>query len=232
MTTTVTGTATVTFTPPPGPTGPQGPIGPTGPRGATGPQGPTGPAGPQGSSPDIPTLAAEVAALLGLPPPVVTSPPPPPTGVTWMYLNGEKTLSGDFTGNGESTNYENPTTSGFNGGTKDILITSTVPWGYFIPYWSADYKLPNPGYTNLIFSLKPTITGDTFGIHAERVGDNPLPSIEVMNYGPPAVAGVWGSYKIPLKDLGVFGDATLYKVVLATHTASADSWELDAIGFE
>jgi hypothetical protein len=155
------------------------------------------------------------------------------SGVTWMYLNGVKTLAGDFTGSGETTNYENSTTSGYNGGTKDILITSSVPYGYFIPYWSASYNLPNPGYKNLLLSIKPSITGDTFGIHAEKTGDiDPNCHIEVMNYGPAAVKGVWGSYVIPLTDLCVAGDASLYKVVLATHTGSADSWEIDAIGFQ
>lgn len=155
-----------------------------------------------------------------------------PSGVTWMYLNGAKTLAGDFTGQGNSTDYEHSTSSGYNGGTKDILITDPGAWGYFIPYWAANYMLPNPGYTYLIMSIKPTITGDTFSIHAERVGDAGLPPIEVMNYGPPAVAGQWGSYVIPLKDLGVYGDSTLYKVVIQTHTGAADSWEMDAIGFK
>jgi hypothetical protein len=159
------------------------------------------------------------------------------SGVTWMYLNGVKTLAGDFTGSGEATNYENSTTSGYNGDTKDILITSSVPYGYFIPYWASNYQLPNPGYTYLLLSIKSSITGDTFGIHAERDGDSPLPGIELITgaggtYGPAAVAGKWTSYKIPLKDLGVLGDATLYKVVIATHTGSADSWEMDAIGFQ
>lgn len=156
-----------------------------------------------------------------------------PSGVTWMYLNGVKTLAGDFTGSGEATNYENSTTSGYNGGTKDILITSSVPYGYFIPYCAANYNLPNPGYKNLLLSIKPSITGDTFGIHAEKTGDvDPNCHIEVMKYGPAAVKGVWGSYVIPLTDLCIAGDASLYKVVLATHTGSADSWEIDAIGFK
>ena len=150
-----------------------------------------------------------------------------------MYLNGVKTLAGDFTGSGESTNYQNSTTSGYNGGTKDILITSGVPWGYFLPYWASNYALPNPGYKNLLLSIKPSITGDTFGIHAEKTGDiDPNCHIELMKYGPPAVKGVWGSYVVPLTDLCIAGDATLYKVVLATHTGSADSWEVDAIGFQ
>lgn len=167
------------------------------------------------------------------PPPTPTpTPTPAPTGITWMYLNGTKTLAGDFTPQGESTNYQNATTAGFQGHTDDILISSSVSWGCFIPYWAANYKLPNPGYTKLLLSLKPSITGDTFGIHGERVGDSPLASIELMNYGPAAVKGVWGSYVIPLKDLGVLGDATLYKVVLCTHTSGPNAWELDAIGFQ
>jgi ribosomal protein L35AE/L33A len=156
----------------------------------------------------------------------------PPSGVTWMYLNGAKTLAGDFTGQGNTTDYYHSTSSGYNGGTKDILISDPGAWGYFIPYWAANYMLPNPGYQYLLMSIKPTITGDTFSIHAERVGDAGLPPIELMNYGPPAVAGQWTSYVIPLKDLGVYGDATLYKVVLQTHTGGADSWEMDAIGFK
>lgn len=157
---------------------------------------------------------------------------PPPSGVTWMYLNGAKTLAGDFTGQGNTTDYQHATGSGYNGGTRDILISDPGPWGYFIPYWAANYRLPNPGYTYLIMSIKPTRTGDTFNIHAERVGDQGLPSIDVMKYGPAAVAGKWGTYTIPLKDLGVYGDATLYKVVLQTNTNAGDSWEMDAIGFK
>jgi hypothetical protein len=154
------------------------------------------------------------------------------SGVTWMYLNGVKTLAGDFTGQGESTNYQHATSSGYNGGTKDILITSGVPWGYFIPYWASNYRLPNPGYKNLLFQIKPTITGDTFAIHAERVGDSPLTSIELTNYCGAFTAGQWTSCTVPLSVLGVAGDSTLYKVVIATHTAKADSWEMDAIGFK
>jgi hypothetical protein len=84
-------------------------------------------------------------------------------------------------------------------------------WCLLLALIGANYQLPNPGYTYLLLSLKPTITGDTFGIHAERVGDAPLLGIELVtasgnSYGPAAVAGKWGSYKIPLKDLGIVGD--------------------------
>ncbi len=193
---------------------------------------------------DLAALAAALAPYLAaLPQPTPTptpaptptptpTPTPAPSGVDWMYLNGVKHLAGDFTGQGETVDYAHATTAGFNGGTTDILVTSSPDWAIYIPYWQADYKLPDPGFTTLLLSLKPTITGDTFGIHAERVGDQGLPSIELMKYGPAAVAGQWGSYAIPLADLGVAGDATLYKVVLQSHTASANAFELDAIGFQ
>jgi hypothetical protein len=168
------------------------------------------------------------------PTPTPTPSPTPSDGVTWMYLNGVKTLAGDFTGNGQTVDYQHATPDGpVAASTLDILVTSTVNWAIYIPYWAADYKLPNPGYKSLLLSLKPSITGDTFGIHAERAGDvDDRPHIELMQYGPAAQAGVWGSYVIPLADLGVAGDATLYKIVLQSHTASANSFELDAIGFQ
>jgi hypothetical protein len=184
-----------------------------------------------GSTPPPPTCTAPQVLVNGVCTTPVTPPPPPP-GVTWMYLNGVKTLAGDFTANGETTNYANKTTSGLNGDTTDILITSSVPWGYFLPYWAGNYMLPNPGYTTLIFSIKATLNGDTFNMHAERVGDNPLPSIALAAYCGTFAAGKWTSCSVPLSALGVAGEKTLYKVLFQTATAGPDNWEMDAIGFQ
>jgi hypothetical protein len=161
---------------------------------------------------------------------------PPPAGVTWMYLNGVKTLAGDFTGQNTSVNYNHTVTGNqFQGHTQDIQLTTSgagVQWPYFLPYFAANYKLPNPGWTKLLLSLKPTVSGQVFGLHMERVGDQPLPAVELMAYGPASVAGVWGSYVIPLKDLGTLGDATLYKFLLQDHSATSAGFELDAIGLQ
>jgi hypothetical protein len=156
----------------------------------------------------------------------------PPGKTTWMYLNGVKTLAGDFTAQGETTNYAHATSAGYNGGTKDILITSSVPWGYFLPYWAANYQLPNPGWTTLIFAIKPSLATSTFSMHAERVGDNPLATIALAGYCGAFAAGKWTSCTVPLSALGVAGDKTLYKVLFQTSTAGPDSWEMDAIGFQ
>lgn len=175
-------------------------------------------------------ITVSVPPAVAVPPPVVVA--PPVAGITYMYLNGVKTLAGDFTANGETTDYNHATSAGYNGGTHDILVSSTVPWPYFLPYWAANYMLPNPGYTHLTLALKPSLAGDTFGIHAERVGDQALPAIELTKYGPVPVAGQWGVYKVPLADLGVLGDKTLYKVLIQSHLATVpNSYELDAIGF-
>jgi hypothetical protein len=181
--------------------------------------------------PELDKLAAPPAPTPG--PTPSPTPLPSPGGITWMYLNGWKALAGDFTGEGQTVDYEHATTVALHGSTRAILVTASRPYGWFIPYWQADYKLPNPGYKSLLLSLKPSLTGDTFGIHAERIGDiDDRPHIELMKYGPAAQAGVWGSYVIPLADLGVANDATLYKAVLQTHTNGPNSWELDAIGFQ
>lgn len=192
----------------------------------------------------IPAHSISVAAPAAstAPPPVVTPPivtPPvttPPTGVTWMYLNGTKTLAGDFTGQGTQVNYNHPVTGAqLNGGTTDIQLSTSgagVRWPYFLPYFAANYRLPNPGWTNLLVSIKATATGQAFGVHMERVGDQPLPAVELLNYGPPTVAGQWSSYVIPLKDLGTYGDATLYKVLIQDHSDNSAGFEIDALGFQ
>jgi hypothetical protein len=180
---------------------------------------------------ELQALAKLVEPLIGQP---VTTPPPP--GVTWMYLNGVKTLAGDFTGANTHVDYNHTVTGAqFNGHTQDIQLTTSgtgVQWPYFLPYFAADYKLPNPGYTKLLISIKPTVSGQVFGMHMERVGDQPLASVELMSYGPASVAGVWASYAIPLKDLGTLGDATLYKLLLQDHSATSAGWEMDALGFQ
>lgn len=187
------------------------------------------------TSAELQALAKLVAPLIGQP--VITPPPPPPPpGVTWMYLNGVKTLAGDFTGANTHVDYNHAVTGNqLNGSTRDIQLTTSgvgVQWPYFLPYFSADYKLPNPGWTKLLISIKPTVSGQVFGCHMERVGDQPLPSVELMAYGPASIAGVWASYVIPLKDLGTLGDATLYKLLLQDHSATSAGWEMDAIGFQ
>jgi hypothetical protein len=186
---------------------------------------------------NIPAHAATISVpTSSTSPPPPPPPPPPPTGVTWMYLNGVKTLAGDFTGQGTQVNYSHKVTGDqLNGGTTDIQLTTSgagQQWPYFLPYFAADYRLPNPGWTNVLVSIKPTVTGQAFGVHMERVGDSPLPPVELLNYGPPTVAGKWSSYVIPLKDLGTYGDATLYKILIQDHSATSQGFEVDALGFQ
>jgi hypothetical protein len=192
----------------------------------------------------LPTRTLPVVGGTTPPPPTCTPPQvltngvcttPVTTGVAWGYFGGQWNWAGDFTGAGTTVNYHHATTSGLHGHTQDIQLTTSgagVAWPYWLPYFAANYKLPNPGYTKLLISIKPTVTGQAFGIHMERVGDQPLPSIELMNYGPASVAGVWASYSVPLKDLGTLGDPTLYKFLVQDHSATSAGWEIDEAGFQ
>lgn len=157
-------------------------------------------------------------------------PPPPPPGTVWMYLNGVKTAAADFSGN--STNWFNATTAGYNGGKTDIKVSG----GCFIPVWASNYQLPNPGWHYFVISMKPT-SANAVGIHFEpRIngGDADIyPHIDLASslakYGPAPRAGVWASYKIPFTDLGVPPGTALYKAVLACDGAT---YEFDAMGFQ
>jgi hypothetical protein len=170
-------------------------------------------------------------------PPVVTPPvvTPGPTGVTWGYSNGQWNWAGDFTQNGTGVDYHHATANGLNGHAQDILFTSSVNWGLWLPYFapgSAAYAYPNPGFTSLLISIRPTVTGQAFGIFMMRTGDvDPGCHLELLNYGPPTVAGQWSSYVVPLKDLCVAADKTLYKLGLQDHAAHPSSWEIDNVGF-
>lgn len=227
-------TGTFTFTPPvgvPGPAGPAGPIGPQGLPGAMGPKGPAGATGPVGPSPDINALALQVAAILaGTPtvPPVVT---PPSTTAFWLYNNGVKTLAGDFTQLGTSVNYYD-TSGSPTGGFADIKFSSTSPWGLFLPYFASNYALPNPGYKNFLVSLKPTKAGQTWSIAFTRSGDIPTGiMLDITKYGPIPQPGVWADYVVPLADLGVASDSTLYKVGIQDQTgATTNTWYIDKLG--
>jgi len=169
-------------------------------------------------------------------PPAIT--PPPPTGVTWGYTNGKLSYAGDFTLGGTSVDYHHATDSGLNGHTQDIAFASSGNWGLFLPHFAdgnVGYRYPNPGYTKLLISVKPSVTGDTFGLYFVREGDIDTAQnchVELLKYGPPTVAGKWGSYVIPLADMCVLGDKTLYKFGLQNHAGRATAWEMDDIGFQ
>jgi hypothetical protein len=154
-------------------------------------------------------------------PPVVTPPIVTPPGIFWLYRNGVKTLAGDFTQQGTAVDYATGT------------FSSTAKWGLWLPYFAANYALPNFGYKSLLLSLKPTIPGQDWTIAFTRAGDIPTNIVKPISaYGPKPVMGVWADYVIPLADLGVDKDPALYKFGLQDQTGAVPNrWQFNNVGF-
>jgi hypothetical protein len=187
----------------------------------------------QGSTITIPSTAPAPAPA--------PAPTPTPTGATaWGYLNGVLYWAGDFTQGNTSVNYHHATAAGFNSHTQDILFTATAPYGLFLPYFAANFSYPNNGFTKLLITLKPQYSGQSFAIFMMRAGDiDPGQQYHkaLLSYGPATVAGKWGSYVIPLADLGTLNDSYLYKLEIqdqtsTTSTNSPTYWEMDSLGFQ
>jgi len=164
------------------------------------------------------------------PPPVVAPPivVTPPLATAWVYHAGKFYWPGDYNFALKS-DYADTTCS-----TSGVTIKNTLTsaWGGWLPYapnWNFDSK----PYTKLIFSLKPTVSGQTWKVYFVKVGDVPVGiSIDPAKYGPTPTIGFWGSYSVPLKDLGVLG-TSIYKFAIQDQTSlSANSWCVDEVGFQ
>lgn len=167
------------------------------------------------------TLAAVV------PPPVVT--PPPVPGVTYGYKDGAFTWGGDFTQNNTSVDYKD--TAG-DPGHLDIAFTSTQAYGLYLPYFgpsTANFLIPNPGYTSLTLALKPTQAGGKFTVMFVRSND--VPTNCVVNLSPAPVVGQFTVYTLSLKALCVDTDAKLYKFVLQDQSGHSNKWYMKDLGF-
>lgn len=230
MTTTVTGSASVTLTLP------DSMNGPTGPAGADGVAGPVGPAGPPGPPPDLNALAATlaplVAAILAGNTTTGGNPPPPPPGALWLYWDGVFSGPGeyDFGNQPYSIVLNNPAVGA--SGPVDVLVTGDGAWQ---PRWPND-NVDTTGYGFFTVSIKPTQnSGWVAGM--EGVGDVAIPGnkglVNLLNYGPnPAVLGQWNKYKVPLSAFGTV-PFKAYKVAIfqqGTTSPSTNKTEIDAVG--
>jgi hypothetical protein len=226
--TTVTGT--FTFTPPVGPTGPAGP------RGLIGAQGPQGAKGDPGPSPDINALATQVAAILASQTPVPTPTPVPSTGSVVVYSNGKFNWAGDFSWpSGIVINYadKDPVTGGVCGS----VTNSPGGAGGWQPYAiSAQQNLDIAPNLFLNFSVLATLSNQIFNVQfhtltgpSAEVGiGNPLQVVQAK-YGPASLTvGKWGTFKVPLSDLGITTNTQIEKFFiqdqLADQTGTANKW--------
>ena len=116
-------------------------------------------------------------------------------------------------------------------GAHDIKATLQGAWGGWLPY-SKNWDFDSTGYTKLTFALKPTVAGQTWHVYFVKVGDVPVGIyLNVTDYGPAPVPGVWATYTVPLSDLGVLNQS-IYKFCIQDMTGrSSNTWYVDNVGF-
>ncbi len=146
-----------------------------------------------------------------------------------MYFNGAFDWPGDYSY--DATPNYNDSSGAPMSGSHDIKITITSSWGGWLPY-AQNWNFNSKGYTRLIFSLKPTVANQSWQVFFVKVGDIPVGIyLNPANYGPVPVVGQWGSYSIPLSDLGVLG-TSIYKFGIADQTGRSNNvWYVDNVGF-
>lgn len=186
-----------------------------------------------------PSFISAVAAALPAAPPVVVPPPvviPPATDTLWVYRNGvtnpQFDLDVSFVG---SANYKD-TTGLPQGGTADILFTGTqynAGWQLMISACQTNKAacLDTTKYKFLVIDLKPTVANQKWQIGFMSSGDTTDgPVIDISPYGPAAVVGKWGTYKIPLSAFGLT-NTTVLKYWVQGNTQGALRWYIDNTGF-
>ena len=178
-------------------------------------------------------LAACESAAVAAPEAAASAGPPAPA---WVYHHGVFNWGGDYSF-AARVNYAD-TAGQPAGGHYDIAVTTTAQWGGFqpfaggkVPQWSFNAR----GFTYLVFAFKPTVDHQTAQVYFTKVGDvstgvtvNPFSG----QYGPQPQAGVWGTYRIPLAELGV-QNTSVYKFAIQDQTGlKSNTFYLDDIGFE
>jgi hypothetical protein len=152
-----------------------------------------------------------------------------------VYRNGVFNWGGDYSF-AATPNYQD-SSGGPAGGSADIAVTITSAYGGYLPFAGGTVPLWNfddSPYNYLTFAFKPTVANQALQVYFVKVGD--IPVGVVVNpfngkYGPAPQVGVWGTYRIPLSDLGV-QKTSVYKFALQDQTGlSHNVFYVDNVGF-
>jgi hypothetical protein len=159
----------------------------------------------------------------------------PPGSTFWVYYNGTFNWGGDYSFVA-TANYNDKSGVPLSG-SYDIAVTVTGAYGGFLPFAGGTVPLWNfdaSPYSYLIFAFKPTVANQAAQVFFVKVGDIPVGVVvDPFNgqYGPKPQAGVWGTYRIPLSDLGVKG-TSVYKFAIQDQTGLGHNvFYVDNIGF-
>jgi hypothetical protein len=152
----------------------------------------------------------------------------------YVYVNGQFYWEGDYSYGGQALNYTDTTGKPANG-TYDVMWTAEPSAGGWQPY-SPGKNFDTSAYRYIYVDLKPTRSGQTFGMSFALVGDvaatGPyggavtLPSDANGTYGPVPQVGVWATYKIPLVYMNVGAGSpnlNIYKFQIWSTTYYADN---------
>ena len=161
------------------------------------------------------------------------------TGSTlWVYYNGAFNWPGDWSA-AASPNYKD-TSGGPISGAYDIQVTSQQ-WGLWQPYVNGNCQqnenlcFDTTPYKYIIFSAKPTVSGQVFQVGFMSKGDTTDgPVVEASAYcsgGANPAVGQWESCKMPLSAFKLT-DTTVLKFWIQDQTGlSSNHWYLDNVGF-
>ena len=146
----------------------------------------------------------------------------------WVYYNGQFNWPSDWS-YAATTNYSSTAGAPLSG-PYDLQV-STSTWGGWQPA-APNQALDLTPYKYVTFSLKPTIAGQTWSCYFTKTGATSTSNVvNVLNYGPAPVAGVWGTYSIPLADLGVSASSIESFAIQDQTGLASNSWYVDNVGF-
>jgi hypothetical protein len=155
-----------------------------------------------------------------------------------VYYGGVFNWGGDYSYSAYAS-YQD--TSGVpESGADDIAVTVTGSNGGFQPYAGntvPQWDLEAGSFGYITMDLKPTIGGQDWHLSAiSRLppGDvYPWAAVDLLNYGPAPVPGVWATYKVPLSALSI--GSTRFQGYISgttlTVTSVASGVGVDAGGF-
>jgi hypothetical protein len=146
----------------------------------------------------------------------------------WVYHEGRFRWPGDYSASAQADYNDR---SGAPAGSRDIKVSVTGKWGLFQPF-APNYDFDTHPYRYLTFAMKPTVPDQVMTVYFELTGDVPVgKAVRLDAYGPAPRVGEWGTYRIPLADMGV-ASLHVYKFAIQDQTGrEANVFYLDDVGF-
>jgi lysophospholipase L1-like esterase/aryl-phospho-beta-D-glucosidase BglC (GH1 family) len=152
---------------------------------------------------------------------------------TVIYQNGQFNWGGDYS-YAANVNYNSaPEAPTPTGDTKVATVTLTGSDGGYQPFavnWNQSLINPDGSRKQyLSFQMYDPSNADK-GIYAMKVGDIPATdgSLDLSKYKGASQNG-WTTYNVPLSDLGLGNESSMYKFAIQDHAGAGATFQLDNI---